>query len=167
MILMEFIQPQCPETVKCLSNGCLIIIEECLDSAMVVAPCRVPGHRKQDFRVRSTCFSLHPAVANGTQNTEQLMSFPTVLGTMLSSLQKSSWVLLQGTVTESPLLACFTQKPATITPYTQEKRSVVSWHVPLTTAASDSFSHWNPLKILGCCSSTPPLSGHYLKEQPW
>lgn len=61
-----------------------MIIEECMDSAVVVALWRVPGHRKQDFRVRSSCLSLHPAVANETHNTEQLVSFPTVLETMLS-----------------------------------------------------------------------------------
>lgn len=144
-----------------------MIIEECTDSAMVVAHCRVPGHRKQDFGVRSTCFSLHTAVANETHNTEQFISFPTVPGTMLSCLQKSAYVLLQRKVIKIPLLACFTQKPATILSCTQEKWSVVSWCVLLTTTSSNSFSQWHPLKILGCCSSTPPMSGHYLKEQSW
>lgn len=38
---------------------------------------------------------LPPAVANESQNTEQFMYFPTVLGTILSCLQTSICVLLQ------------------------------------------------------------------------
>lgn len=117
-----------------------------------------------ESRALGSCFSTQQWLMRPTTQSNWCL-FPQSLGQCC--LQKSACVLLQGKVIKSPLLACFTQKPATSLSYMQEKWSVVSWRVPLTTAASNSFSHWYPLKILGCCSSTPPLSGHYLKEQSW
>lgn len=97
-----------------------------MDSATMVARCRVslvPGHRKQDFRVKNTCSSLSRRWL--TRATTQ-RNFCLWDNAVLSAEVRMCAFTVESHKKPFSPLASFTQKPAIITSHTQE---TWSWSV--------------------------------------